>query len=99
MKDIENKILFIGLFLWVIGDLVTTAIGWNLGLKESWFMQGKTFFQLTMLKIGVVGIALIAIDNIEKINKNYLKIPIYFMFIFIGSIAVVGNTIAIIGAI
>lgn len=98
MNKNEKIVLWVGLLLWVVGDLVTTyiALNWFTGLAEGNILT-KNLFQIFLLKLGVVGFALIAIHLCEKYNLNKYKTPIYAGFIFVGAIAIINNIVHIFG--
>ena len=71
MNKREKTLLWVGLFLWVVGDLITTYIGFNLGIPESNpFLVGRSFLEIAALKLLAAIIVLKIIYTLEKIKTN-----------------------------
>lgn len=75
MKEREKIILAMGLFIWVVGDVFTTYIGFNMGIPEqNPFLVGRSITEITILKIVGAAILVIALTKLEKLKTGIMKI-------------------------
>lgn len=96
MNRAEKIVFFIAMLLWIAGDMITTWIalgsGAFTGLGEANLIT-KNLFQIFLLKLGVMGFALLVIRYSEKNNYGLYKIPVFAAFLLVGSVAIINNII------
>ena len=98
MNKAEKIVLSMGLLLWAVGDLVTTYVGLNMGLKEA-NLPTQEFIYIFLLKLLGATVVVSILLWFDAVGQHKLKIIPYAAMIIMGSIATITNYMKIIGMI